>query len=165
MQGTSQCSNWRLVAHTCTCTKDTQLWAGTWHVGAKRAFELFPKGLQSRSKMERKKRWDALQRVSVTAAAAQASAFKDKSVRSHAPHPFAFRNLPALSGILTSDDQPLHMALQTRACMMSNCVMHMRLSIRPRSAGSCIRLQLHGYCREAERLRRTRRRRLSWTSA
>ncbi|CAK0779170.1 hypothetical protein CVIRNUC_004710 [Coccomyxa viridis] len=58
---------------------DWQNPSGAWHIGAKRAFELFPKGLESRSKMERKKRWDALQRVSVTAAAAQASAFKDAS--------------------------------------------------------------------------------------
>ena len=77
-----------MIARTCICMKATRLWAGAWHIGAKRAFELFPKGLESRSKMERKKRWDALQRVSVTAAAAQASAFKDASVRSPAPDPF-----------------------------------------------------------------------------
>ena len=88
MQGISGFTRGRLVACTYRCMKDTQLWAGEWHVGAKRAFELFPKGLQSRSKMERKKRWDELQRVSVTAAAAQASAFKDTSVGSHAAHLF-----------------------------------------------------------------------------
>lgn len=54
---------------------------GEWHVGAKRALELFPGGLQARSKAERKKRWARFQRESVTAAASKAaSAAQDAQV-------------------------------------------------------------------------------------
>ncbi|CAL8469996.1 g9538 [Coccomyxa elongata] len=44
--------------------------SGLWHVGAKRAFELFPGGLKKRSKQERKKRWEEKQREAVTACTA-----------------------------------------------------------------------------------------------
>jgi tripeptidyl-peptidase II len=42
--------------------------SGDWRVGAKASFELFPGGLRSRIKEERKKRWDEAQRAAVTAA-------------------------------------------------------------------------------------------------
>ena len=61
--------------------------AGEWHIGAKRAFELFPGGLQARSKAERKKRWAKQQREAITAAAAQAAtALQEGSVRSTFAH-------------------------------------------------------------------------------
>jgi hypothetical protein len=61
--------------------------AGEWHIGAKRAFELFPGGLQARSKAERKKRWAKQQREAITAAAAQAAkALQEGSVRSTCAH-------------------------------------------------------------------------------
>ena len=47
--------------------------AGQWHVGYKRAFDLFPKGLQKRIVTERKKRQDQLQRVAMTQATAEYS--------------------------------------------------------------------------------------------
>lgn len=58
---------------------------GEWRVGAKRAFELFPSGLQRRSTAERKKRFSKLQREAITEAASQAasaSATQEASVRS-----------------------------------------------------------------------------------
>ena len=46
------------------------LLAGQWHVGFKRAFDLFPKGLRKRIVTERKKRIDQQQRIAVTKATA-----------------------------------------------------------------------------------------------
>lgn len=51
----------------CTCI-------GEWHVGYKRAFDLFPKGLQKRIAGERKKRLDEQQRGYMTAAVQQHAA-------------------------------------------------------------------------------------------
>ena len=44
--------------------------AGEWHVGFKRAFDLFPKGLQKRIVSERRKRLDEQQRDALTGATA-----------------------------------------------------------------------------------------------
>lgn len=46
---------------------------GDWHVGAKRAFELFPGGLKRRIKEERKKRFAEAQRAALTAATGAAA--------------------------------------------------------------------------------------------
>lgn len=49
--------------------------SGEWHVGCKRAFELFPSSLRSRVKEERKKGRDAAQRAAATAAMRELAAF------------------------------------------------------------------------------------------
>lgn len=58
------------------CNEGINDHAGLWHVGAKRAFELFPGGLKKRSKQERKKRWEQKQREAVTACTAAVASHK-----------------------------------------------------------------------------------------
>lgn len=55
------------------------LCAGKWHVGAKRAYDLFPGGLCSRLKTERRKRFDEHQRAALTEANAAVAAFSNKA--------------------------------------------------------------------------------------
>ena len=57
--------------------------SGDWHVGAKRAFELFPGGLEKRIKGERKKRFAEEQRAALTAATAAAAAAPKVSSSPH----------------------------------------------------------------------------------
>ena len=54
------------------------LHTGDWHVGYKRAFDLFPKSLQKRILAERRKRLDEQQRVALTKATAELNAIADK---------------------------------------------------------------------------------------
>ena len=50
--------------------------AGNWRVGAKRLYQLIPRGLKSRLEKERKKRFGAQQREAVTAATAAVASFQ-----------------------------------------------------------------------------------------
>jgi hypothetical protein len=52
--------------------------AGKWRVGAKRLYQLIPRGLKARLEKERKKRFEAHQREAVTAATAAVAAFQRK---------------------------------------------------------------------------------------
>jgi hypothetical protein len=58
---------------------------GEWHVGTKRAYDLFPGELRSRTKGERRKRWDEKQRGAVTAAAAELARFEKENPAAKQP--------------------------------------------------------------------------------
>lgn len=56
-----------------TMTQQVALCSDDWHMGYKRAFDLFPKGLQKRIMAERKKRLDQEQRPALAKATAEYS--------------------------------------------------------------------------------------------
>ena len=60
-----------IVCTTVSLMQCNVLPVGQWHVGYKRAFDLFPKGLQKRIVTERKKRLDQQQREAITKATAE----------------------------------------------------------------------------------------------